>query len=58
VYVVDSGDVHSDVQRLPAGAASAFAEFRAAVASSSWTVAPSINPEHDEAPVRLYLHRP
>jgi hypothetical protein len=57
VYVVDSGDVRDDVERLPAVAAEAFAEFRAAVAMSPWTVAPSINPENDEAPVRLYLLR-
>jgi hypothetical protein len=57
MYVVDSGDVHDDVERLPAEAAAAFAAFRAAVAVSPWTVAPSINPDKDEAPVRLHLLR-
>ncbi|GAA4794030.1 hypothetical protein GCM10023200_32420 [Actinomycetospora chlora] len=55
MYVVDADDVAHDVDRLPPRAARAFAEFRAAVELSPWTVAPSINPDNPYAPVRLHL---
>jgi hypothetical protein len=58
VYDVNADDVIEIVEQLlPPAALLAFARFQTALETSPWSVAPSINPAQENAPVRLHLLR-